>query len=1153
VGRLNNAAAFESRPGSNREAAVLWPHLQVFSMFRMLKRLDSAGKAWLVAAGLVLFVLFQSGGEDYRAPSLAASEGYESSTSAYKSVRAADSFFNVLFHYYTKGGEERLYLNYANLFLGHPYDRESFLAHRGSLGVHEELLTPGRKEGPLLPYRDIGLEYPPLNIPFIMAPRMLVEQPFDYFTLYDLEMGGLALLTLLGGLWIADRHLQLRTEQKSIFLRNSTLGLLALGNLYTTRLDIILCLFLIGAVIAALHKKPILCGVLLALATGAKLFPLVMVPIFSTYFWQTCSRKASWRFTVAWTFTTALVFVPWALIGGERFWVMLWFHGSRPLQVESSYASLLLLDKIFFDGPAVISHFQGSFNVVSPHNSILVKLSTVAMFGGALLVSLVHLKAAREAQTDRQNAELLIRAIVALLGLLMVVSKVFSPQYLMWFWPLAFLIWGRDSKPIHVTLLAITLLTQILFPVFYGDLVRDCTLQSVAILASRNLLLAFLTFLLALGLWSENNRERIAEVFEQWFNTATFNKWAYSVMAVMVLFQFLGKGALIWPNIVFFDSESSLIGALAFNLAHGDVESAGILLVTTGPLAILLYGALISFGLDSVTAGILLHQSSFLLLATVLVLTLSRIKVPLVISTPLVSLLLIGHLAGEVLTRVTTTPLVVALGLLLINLLFGSPETATRRKIGFAVLVPLLLLSFTVIGVAGALLTAACVFCPFWKSRPEMIRLLVIFTLVILPPSLLFANSRTLSDLGQASTTDLMLGVLTLVAAAVCYLRAPANTVPIVGTFFLATLLTSTASIVVLGFEPFQLLELKVAGILVVGTLFVDDRYQKRTILGWLPAGVILALIAQNPYEQPTMPPINATRTAMSQVQNAVRDRAYLVSDNSFVLLMMSDSPIEVQTVGEGFSYVKTARSSDLFSPDKQTTVLNGPSWGGFTDPTAISRRHLFRLNQYLQRTGKLLGSNIQIECNYPPFLVVESQNSESVYQETRPLGPFPIELADAACRDDEGRIYIFRGKEYWRWDPFDDFPEYLYPRLIADDWVGIPNDIEAAVNGGDGFLYFFKDPHCWRWNLRAGHSLDRPVDKRKRWKQVPMGLDAAAEGADGTLYFFKQNQFWVWSVREKEVVDSPRPLPARGTPVDAALSGLDLRRPILWRGRAGD
>ena len=66
------------------------------------------------------------------------------------------------------------------------------------------------------------------------------------------------------------------------------------------------------------------------------------------------------------------------------------------------------------------------------------------------------------------------------------------------------------------------------------------------------------------------------------------------------------------------------------------------------------------------------------------------------------------------------------------------------------------------------------------------------------------------------------------------------------------------------------------------------------------------------------------------------------------------------------------------------------------------------------------------------------------------------------------GKIYFFKGKQYWRFDPEKRPPvKKDYPRPISN-WEGVPNFIDDAIQYTNGYTYFFKKGLYYRFDDRS-------------------------------------------------------------------------------------
>jgi len=61
----------------------------------------------------------------------------------------------------------------------------------------------------------------------------------------------------------------------------------------------------------------------------------------------------------------------------------------------------------------------------------------------------------------------------------------------------------------------------------------------------------------------------------------------------------------------------------------------------------------------------------------------------------------------------------------------------------------------------------------------------------------------------------------------------------------------------------------------------------------------------------------------------------------------------------------------------------------------------------------------------------------------------------DAAAAHPNGKIYFFKGDKTWAYKGSSLLPDY--PKLISDDWKGIPSNVDAAMHYKRSTFFFFK------------------------------------------------------------------------------------------------
>ena len=102
----------------------------------------------------------------------------------------------------------------------------------------------------------------------------------------------------------------------------------------------------------------------------------------------------------------------------------------------------------------------------------------------------------------------------------------------------------------------------------------------------------------------------------------------------------------------------------------------------------------------------------------------------------------------------------------------------------------------------------------------------------------------------------------------------------------------------------------------------------------------------------------------------------------------------------------------------------------------------------------------------------------------------------------------LFRDDNYWKLTSESVAPGY--PRKIAADWSGLPDNIQAGFTWRDtGATYLFKENQYWKFiNQEAIGGY--PKNIQDGFPGVPDNPDAAfVWGGNNKIYFFKSNQFW--------------------------------------------
>jgi hypothetical protein len=356
-----------------------------------------------------------------------------------------------------------------------------------------------------LPYRDVPLEYPPLAIVPMVLPY-LAGLPFGGVTLDRyawLFAGWEAVLVVLLGIvlvGIARRGGVVTSQRDPGWAVVWRLPLLVAGAALAIawRFDLFAALLLAGAVWATLANRPTAAGVLLGLGALAKLFPIVAAPALAVAWLAPRDDRRLVRFGLATVVTIALGELPFLAIAGVDALSFLGYQAQRGLEIESLGAGIVLLDGLIRGQPVETGSPFKAVEVFGPLARAwlgLLPVMTVAAFG-ALGVS-GWLRVRSEHRTLGRVAPETVTALAgAAVLVLLLTSKVFSIQYIVWLVPFAALLRGGKFW----LAAAAVALTMPIHPLLFGDLVAQEALP-ILVLNLRNALLVALAVWVVVGLW----------------------------------------------------------------------------------------------------------------------------------------------------------------------------------------------------------------------------------------------------------------------------------------------------------------------------------------------------------------------------------------------------------------------------------------------------------------------------------------------------------------------------------------------------------------------------------------------------------------------------------------------------------------------------
>ena len=347
----------------------------------------------------------------------------------------------------------------------------------------------------LMPYRDFTFEYPPLALLPMALPQFLAggQAGMEAYRWLFLVQNTLISCGVAAALaWLALR--QWAPGSPSRVLAAYALLVVAVAPLVAWRFDILVSLLVVLALMATVKDRPALAGLALGLGALAKVYPAFLLPVFLVRHVARREGLAAVRMLTGFLLAVALVMVPLVVMGGRAALYFVDWQQARGVEIESVVSGVVLLAHLAFGADAVANHAFNSWQISSPLADILASpLPILLLVSLALLfaAAFVGFRAEHGAVPPRQG-DLLSACLMAVLLVVIVTNKVFSPQYLVWLIPLAALRPMREA----VLLALIGGLTLAIFVLNWPQLLA-LDAGMIVLLNVRNLLLLILLLWLA--------------------------------------------------------------------------------------------------------------------------------------------------------------------------------------------------------------------------------------------------------------------------------------------------------------------------------------------------------------------------------------------------------------------------------------------------------------------------------------------------------------------------------------------------------------------------------------------------------------------------------------------------------------------------------
>jgi len=336
-----------------------------------------------------------------------------------------------------------------------------------------------------VPYRDFRPEYPPGALPVFAVPALVSDDPDEYERAFGWLMAacGVALVLLTAAALAA---LDAGLARFGAVLAFAALWPLALGPVVLTRYDLWPAALTAGAMAAFLAGRDRLGSGVLGAAVAAKIFPVVLAPLLAAWVWRRRGRRAALGCGAIFLAVVAAAFLPFAVLGPGGLGESLGHQLSRPLQIESLGAAVLVALHHVAGLGVEMAPGHGSQNIAGSLGDAVGAATTAVQV--AVLCALWLVFARGELSRER-----LVRFSALALVAFVALGKVLSPQFLIWLVPVVPLV----GLPAAAVLAAALLLTQSWFPYSYWDYARHFDGTVTALVLARDLVLVGLLLVLS--------------------------------------------------------------------------------------------------------------------------------------------------------------------------------------------------------------------------------------------------------------------------------------------------------------------------------------------------------------------------------------------------------------------------------------------------------------------------------------------------------------------------------------------------------------------------------------------------------------------------------------------------------------------------------
>ena len=338
-----------------------------------------------------------------------------------------------------------------------------------------------------VPYRDFGVEYPPGALPTFVVPALgHVGDSMRFRRSFETVMAACGAALVIG---VAVALGALGAHPRRLYggVALAAVAPFLVGSVILSRFDLWPAAIAVWSLALLLQGRVRLGHAVLGAAIAAKIWPGVLLPLMVAHVWRTRGRREALICFGVVAGVLAAVVLPFVAIAPGGVWDSVVRQTTRPLQVESFGAALLVAAHHVFGTSVEMVSSHGSQNLGGRAAGIAGGLQTVAQVLALLGIWIVF---ARRARSREELVQACAAAVVAFVAL----GKVASPQFMIWLIPFVPLVRKRVAAVLFVLALV---LTQAWFPLRYWDYALNFNGTTAAIVLARDVvLLALLVVLL---------------------------------------------------------------------------------------------------------------------------------------------------------------------------------------------------------------------------------------------------------------------------------------------------------------------------------------------------------------------------------------------------------------------------------------------------------------------------------------------------------------------------------------------------------------------------------------------------------------------------------------------------------------------------------